>query len=86
MSILGLLGTEQLAAERFTSIRRKVFYFYPNGAAPLMGLLSLLEEEQANGDPDSPDDVADRFRRSGHFHHPRHAAGATTRHHQGRHA
>jgi len=51
MPILGLLGTEQLAANRFTSIRRKVFYFYPNGAAPLMGLLSLLEEEQAN-DPE----------------------------------
>jgi hypothetical protein len=50
-SILGLLGTESLAAERFKSIRRQVFYFYPNGAAPLMGLLSMLSEESIN-DPE----------------------------------
>lgn len=50
-SILGLLGTESLSSNRFKSIRRQVFYFYPNGAAPLMGLLSLLQEEQHN-DPE----------------------------------
>lgn len=51
MPILGLLGTEQFAAERFKSVRRSVFYFYPNGAAPLTGLLSLLKEASVN-DPE----------------------------------
>lgn len=45
MSILGLTNTEQFAEERFTSIRRAVFYQYPNGAAPLLGLLSMLDGE-----------------------------------------
>lgn len=51
MAILGLLGTEQYANERFKSQRREVFYQYPQGAAPLMGLLSMLEEDTAN-DPE----------------------------------
>lgn len=51
MAILGLLGTEQFASERFKSVRRSVFYTYPNGAAPLTGLLSLLSEEDCN-DPE----------------------------------
>jgi hypothetical protein len=48
MAILGLLDTEKFASQRFTNIRRSVFYFYPNGAAPLMGMLSLLKEEDTN--------------------------------------
>lgn len=51
MPILGLLGTEALSTERFTNIRREVFYQYPNGAAPLTGLLTMLEEEATN-DPE----------------------------------
>lgn len=50
-AILGLLDTEDLADSRFKSIRRQVFYFYPNGSSPLVGLLSLLQEEQTN-DPE----------------------------------
>ena len=45
MAILGLLTTETFAAERFKSVRRSVFYQYPNGAAPLLGLLSMLDGE-----------------------------------------
>lgn len=51
MAILGLLDAEKFTAQRFKNIRRSVFYFYPNGAAPLMGLLSLLEDEDSN-DPE----------------------------------
>lgn len=51
MAILGLLNAEQFAANRFKNIRRSVFYFYPNGAAPLIGLLSLLDDEVTN-DPE----------------------------------
>lgn len=48
MPILGLVDTEKFSAQRFTNIRRSVFYFYPNGAAPLVGLLTLLDEEDTN--------------------------------------
>ena len=48
MAILGLLDTETFANERFKNVRRSVFYFYPNGAAPLVGILSLLKEENTN--------------------------------------
>lgn len=51
MPILGLLGTEQFSSERFKNIRRSVFYNYPNGTAPLTGILSLLKEEATN-DPE----------------------------------
>lgn len=51
MAILGLLGTEQFASERFKSVRRSVFYQYPNGAAPILGLLSMLDGEVLN-DPE----------------------------------
>lgn len=51
MAILGLMTSEQFASERFKTIRRSVFYFYPNGTAPLIGLLSLLKEEVTN-DPE----------------------------------
>lgn len=49
--ILGLMSTEKFAAERFKNIRRSVFYQYPQGAAPLIGLLSLMDEEKTN-DPE----------------------------------
>lgn len=45
MPILGLINAESFAANRFQTHRRQVFYFYPNGTAPLMGLLSLMKEE-----------------------------------------
>lgn len=51
MAILGLLSAESFSTQRFKNVRRSVFYFYPNGAAPLMGLLSLMKEEVTN-DPD----------------------------------
>lgn len=51
MPILGLMTTEQFSSERFKNIRRSVFYYYPNGTAPLIGLLSLLKEEVTN-DPE----------------------------------
>lgn len=48
MPILGLLSTESFSDERFTNIRRKVFRQYPNGAAPLIGILSLMKDEVTN--------------------------------------
>jgi len=48
MPVLGLIGTEQFVTERFKNVRRSVFYQYPNGAAPLLGILSLLEEQSTN--------------------------------------
>lgn len=50
MAILGLMNAESFASNRFQSHRRQVFYFYPNGAAPLMGLLSLMKD-RAIDDP-----------------------------------
>jgi len=51
MAILGLVSTESVSAERWTNIRRKVFYQFPNGSAPLIGLLSMMKEESTN-DPE----------------------------------
>lgn len=51
MPLFGLLSTESFASNRFTSIRRSVFYQYPNGVAPLLGLLSMLDGEVLN-DPE----------------------------------
>jgi len=51
MPILGLTSAESFSSDRFKNIRRSVFYFYPNGAAPLVGLISLLKEEVTN-DPE----------------------------------
>lgn len=51
MAILGLMSSESFASQRFTSIRRQVFYFYPNGAAPLTGLMSLMKDESVS-DPE----------------------------------
>lgn len=51
MPILGLIGTESFSSNRFKSARRKVFYDYPNGAAPLVGITSMLKEERCS-DPE----------------------------------
>lgn len=51
MPILGLMTSEQFASERFKNVRRSVFYYFPNGTAPLIGLLSLMKEEVTN-DPE----------------------------------
>lgn len=51
MPILGLMTTESDPNWRFKNVRREVFYFYPNGAAPLTGLLSLIDDE----DTDDPE-------------------------------
>ena len=51
MPMLGLMTSEEFSSERFKNIRRSVFYYYPNGTAPLIGLLSLLKEEVTN-DPE----------------------------------
>lgn len=51
MAILGLVTTESDSSWRFKNVRRQVFYFYPNGAAPLTGLLSMVKEEETN-DPE----------------------------------
>jgi len=48
MPVLGLIGTEQFVTERFKNVRRSVFYQYPNGAAPLMAILSMMEEQSTN--------------------------------------
>jgi hypothetical protein len=45
------MDSEKFSAERFKSVRRSVYYFYPNGAAPLTGIMSLLKEEKCN-DPE----------------------------------
>ena len=47
-SILGLINTESFSSDRFKNYRRTVFYYYPQGAAPLTGLLSLMREETTN--------------------------------------
>ncbi len=48
MAILGLASTDTVSAQRWTNIRRKVFYQYPNGSAPLIGILSMMKEESTN--------------------------------------
>ena len=50
-AILGLMTAEQISAYRPKNVRRSVFYMYPNGAAPLVGLLSLMKDEVTN-DPE----------------------------------
>lgn len=50
--LTGLIGTEQLANQRFKNIRRTVFYNFPNGAAPLLGLLSVMDAEEDVNDPE----------------------------------
>lgn len=50
-AILGLMTAEQISAYRPKNVRRSVFYMYPNGTAPLVGLLSLMKDEVSN-DPE----------------------------------
>lgn len=42
---LGLIGSEQLSNYWVQNTRRRIFYAYPNGTAPLTGLLSLMENK-----------------------------------------
>jgi len=48
--LLGLTSAETYRSNNFVaaSDRRRVFYEYPNGAAPLIGLLSMMEEENTD--------------------------------------
>lgn len=46
----GLVSTETLSSSRSRINRRKIFYQFPTGAAPLMGLLSMLPEEGSDKD------------------------------------
>ena len=50
-AILGLMTAEQISAYRPKNVRRSVFYMYPNGTAPLVGMLSLMKDEVTN-DPE----------------------------------
>lgn len=50
-TILGLMTAEQISAYRPKNVRRSVFYMYPNGTAPLVGLLSMMKDEVTN-DPE----------------------------------
>lgn len=45
------MTAEQISVYRPKNIRRSVFYMYPNGAAPLVGLLTLMKDEVTN-DPE----------------------------------
>lgn len=46
------MTTAQLGSTyRPKNVRRKIFYMYPNGSAPLIGLLSMMKEETTN-DPE----------------------------------
>ncbi len=45
------MTAEQVASYRPKNVRRSVFYMYPNGTAPLIGLLSLMKDEVTN-DPE----------------------------------
>lgn len=44
----GLLATNTLTPYRSMNSRRKIFYQFPTGAAPLMGLLSMLPQEDTD--------------------------------------
>lgn len=48
MAILGLVSSETYDAYRDKNVRRSVQYQYPNGAAILTGLLSLMEGDETN--------------------------------------
>lgn len=52
MALLGIMTAAQLGdTYRPKNVRRKIFYMYPNGSAPLIGLLSMMKEEVTN-DPE----------------------------------
>src|SRR6266536_791833 len=42
---LGLISSETLDDYWISNTRRRIFYAYPNGTAPLTGLLSLMENK-----------------------------------------
>jgi hypothetical protein len=42
---LGLISSEQIAGYWTSNTRRRIFYAYPNGTAPLTGLLSMMENK-----------------------------------------
>lgn len=42
---LGLISSEQINGYWSANTRRRIFYAYPNGTAPLTGLLSLMENK-----------------------------------------
>lgn len=44
-TVFGLLSSEDFAAQRFTNYRREVLWQFPQGAAPLTGLLSMMGDE-----------------------------------------
>jgi hypothetical protein len=46
--ILGLMSSETFKAHWSLNARRRIFYKFPQGAAPLMALLSLLEPESTD--------------------------------------
>lgn len=43
--MLGLMSTTTFQSDYSATHRRRIFYEYPNGASPLMGILSLMEPE-----------------------------------------
>ena len=45
------MTAEQISAYRPKNVRRSVFYMYPNGSAPLTGLLTMMKDEVTN-DPE----------------------------------
>lgn len=51
MPLLGLMTAEQVSTYRPKNVRRSVFLMYPNGTAPLIGLLSMMKDEVVN-DPE----------------------------------
>jgi len=44
--MFGLITSSELEATQSNNVRRKIFYQYPQGAFPLMGLLSLTENAE----------------------------------------
>ncbi len=49
---LGLVSSEQLDDYWSQNSRRKIFYSYPNGTAPLTGFLSLADETETTPQPE----------------------------------
>tara|TARA_R110000782_G_scaffold146907_1_gene239599 strand:+ start:8234 stop:9574 length:1341 start_codon:yes stop_codon:yes gene_type:complete len=47
-TLLGLTTTTDLAAHQSQNARRKVFYSFPNGGAPMTGLLSMADTEASD--------------------------------------
>ena len=47
-SLLGLTATDDLASHASLSARRKVFYAFPNGSAPMTGLLSMADTDSTD--------------------------------------